>query len=61
MFSKELIKKAKVIFEKRSGKVVSSEEVERHLHKLAKLGSLMEKVYSQEQKMLDASSRSSRF
>ena len=43
-FSPQLIERAQRIFEKRSGRVVSADEAEMYLEKLAQLGLLASKV-----------------
>ena len=51
-FSNELIKRSKVIFEKRAKRELNDGEVELCLDKLVALGDIALKVYSQEQEAL---------
>lgn len=51
-FSDELIKRSKVIFEKRAKRELNDGEVEYFLDRLAVLGDIALKVYSQEQEAL---------
>jgi len=46
-FSPQLIKKCQTVFEKRSGLVVSEEQAEMILKRLARLGLLMAEIHTQ--------------
>lgn len=52
IFSEQLMKKAKRIFEERSGLTLTDDEVEIHLERLSRLGLLFAKVMMQNDKKL---------
>lgn len=50
VFSDELIKKFKAVFEKRAKRTISDDEAEIYLHKLGDIGHIAQEIYSQDQK-----------